>query len=82
MGIQVIPSTTSHGAVRTARDCKVQWLGSDRPSLNKSNDWSSNEDGIIEEFIEGKDVRAGEVDWVELAKLLDVSRNRECLHGD
>jgi len=60
---------------RTAQECKVQWIGNDHPSLRDMATWDHDEDELLRDLIGDRNVRSGDVDWVELAAQFKARRN-------
>lgn len=65
-------ASRSHHGKRTAQECKVQWIGTDHPLLQSPANWDEEDDKLLFNLVGDRDVRAGAVDWVELAKQFKV----------
>ena len=69
-----MPRTSYYTEPRTAQECKVQWLGADRPEVVNTVDrvWKEEEDVKLRSLVGEKDYKGGEVDWVVVATELGV----------
>lgn len=65
-------SSRSHHGKRSAQEYKVQWLGVDHPQLKIPGVWTEEEDEMLSNLVGDRDVRAGEVDWVEISREFKV----------
>ena len=61
-------SPTGH---RTAKECEIRWLGELHPDFSDAQ-WTQSEIAKVKQLVAG--AREGEVDWVDVAKKLGVSR--------
>lgn len=53
----------------------MQWLGSDHPDLRDRTIWDDEDDDVLRDLVGDRDVRGGDVDWVEVAAQFKVRRN-------
>lgn len=65
-------NTRSHHGKRTGSECRAQWIGSDHPLLRNPAVWDEQDDTLLMKLVEGKDVRAGEVNWTAVAEEFEV----------
>ncbi|KAF8322187.1 hypothetical protein DL93DRAFT_2163024 [Clavulina sp. PMI_390] len=59
---------------RSAQECKVQWIGSDHPTLLNPAIWTVEEDKQLMELVGDGDVRAGAVNWTDIARGFNGTR--------
>jgi hypothetical protein len=59
---------------RTAQECKVRWIGNDHPDLRDLSMWDDDDDQLLRNLVGDRDVRGGDVDWVELAAQFKARR--------
>ncbi|KAK7695622.1 hypothetical protein QCA50_000258 [Cerrena zonata] len=66
-----VSTAASSSIQRTAKECKIKWLGSRRPHHNHSP-WTPGEISRVKELDES--YRENEIDWVEVAQKLGTNR--------
>lgn len=53
----------------------MQWLGNDHPDLRDPTIWDDEDDDVLRDLVGDRDVRGGDVDWVEVAAQFKVRCN-------